>query len=444
MKQYMEAFLKAARDAGIDQVQFHSERLESRSVHLYQGEIDQVQISSRQTYHIKGAVDGFAGSAFVEDLRQDLFGDVIAAIKQSALAGGQTFLPWQLPNLSSPQEESEPLPLPDIKELLLQTESAAYGFDQRITQVQNCVYGDWKKMVTLADSDGNQAEDLESGGHCYVAVTARQGEKAQLGSRSVSFPWRQIPDVTTLARHAAAGAVNRLNAESYATGFTPVVIDCKVVGELLDAFMPAFFGENVCSGMSVLRESEGQKIAGENITLREVPSLQGGLSRRRFDDEGILTTQKDIISRGRLTNFLYDRRFAAMAGKTPGGNGFRPGTDSEIGTGFTNLILEPGEKNQNELIAEMGEGLLITSVDGVFAGAQFSSGDFSLISHGYRIQEGKPGRAVSQITIAGNFFQMLGQVREVGSDLRWFSGSYGQILAPSLSIERLAVSGNSK
>ena len=89
----------------------------------------------------------------------------------------------------------------------------------------------------------------------------------------------------------------------------------------------------------------------------------------------------------------------------------------------------------------MGEGLLITGVSGVFAGAKPNSGDFSLISSGYLVEGGKRCRAVNQITIAGNFFDMLKQVKAMGNDEYWMIAPNGNVRTPSVYVAALAISG---
>ena len=83
-------------------------------------------------------------------------------------------------------------------------------------------------------------------------------------------------------------------------------------------------------------------------------------------------------------------------------------------------------------------GLLIKEVDGLHAGANFVTGDFSLLSKGFTIKDGKQDQPVEQITIAGNFFEMLKAVQAVGSDLTFPQGAFG---SPSLYVGRLSVAG---
>ena len=244
-----------------------------------------------------------------------------------------------------------------------------------------------------------------------------------------------------LAQKAAQNAVSRLDAGSYATGHHPVVLDARVVAELLDAFMPGFIARNVQSRMSSLAGKMGQTLAAPCISILEDPAMPDGFSNRRFDDEGVPTQAKAILDKGVLSCWLYNRQSAQEDGVLSSGNGFKGKYNDAVSTGWTNVYIPKGCKSRDQLLEQMGEGLLITGVSGVFAGAKPNSGDFSLISNGYRVENGRQGRAVSQITIAGNFFEMLKNVLDVADDEHWMCTNVGNLRTPSLQISGLAISG---
>jgi len=185
----------------------------------------------------------------------------------------------------------------------------------------------------------------------------------------------------------------------------------------------------------------GERIAGENITIQEDPHMPGGFCTRNFDDEGVRTQFKKILDRGVLSCWLHNRTTSMAAGENSGGNGFKTHFNEAVSTGYTNVYIPAGEHSRDELIAQMGSGLLITGVSGVFAGARPNSGDFSLISTGYRVEDGKIGRAVNQITIAGNFFDMLKQVQAIANDEYWLIAANGNVRTPSVYVKSLAISG---
>jgi PmbA protein len=90
---------------------------------------------------------------------------------------------------------------------------------------------------------------------------------------------------------------------------------------------------------------------------------------------------------------------------------------------------------------EMGDGLLIANVQGLHSGANEISGDFSLSARGYLVKGGVRAGAVRQITVAGNFYQLLKDIALVGSDLRFDSASNSNFASPSVLVRSLSVAG---
>lgn len=441
VRAYIEAFFPAARAAGVGRMRFQIRQASRRAVTVYRGEPERLEQAEECSLLIEGEAEGYSGSILVGDLRPEGCGEAVRLLRESALGKKLPYSACPLPALPDPgAEPGERLPLPALVERLAAAERAAYDADGRVSLVHGCTLSEHWGRVTLADDTGRFVTDLDSGGHFDISLTARQDDLVQLGERSCPMALGVYPDMELLARQAARDAAGMLEATSYPTGRSPVVLDSRVVCELLDAFLPAFFAKNVRDRTSALAGKLGERIAGDLTVLEEDPFLPEGLCRRRFDDEGVPTTAKTLLSGGILRTYLCDRQSAGWCGLPPGGNGFRTG-GAEVCAGYTNLILRPGEMSQAELLAEMGSGLLITGVNGVFAGANYSSGDFSLLSRGYRVEGGRICGGVNQITIAGNFFELLRQTKAVGNDGAWIRSGVGGLLAPSVYAASLAVSG---
>ena len=91
-----------------------------------------------------------------------------------------------------------------------------------------------------------------------------------------------------------------------------------------------------------------------------------------------------------------------------------------------------------ELLANLGDGLYLTEVSGLHAGANPISGDFSLLSRGFEVKGGRVVRAVEEFTVAGNFYQLLKDITDVGGDLLFEASPIG---SPSVLVKRLDVAG---
>ncbi len=138
---------------------------------------------------------------------------------------------------------------------------------------------------------------------------------------------------------------------------------------------------------------------------------------------------------------FYNLKSANKAGKASTGNGFKSG--GTIGTSPTNLLVVPGDKDFNGLCEAAGEGIILTDLSGLHAGVNAISGDFSLLCEGYLIENGKKGRPVEQITAAGNFYEMLKQIIEVGNDIINIPAGLGEFFTPSVMFSNISISGES-
>ena len=136
--------------------------------------------------------------------------------------------------------------------------------------------------------------------------------------------------------------------------------------------------------------------------------------------------------------FLHNLKTARKDGVATTGNARKVGYASSVHVAPTNFYLKPGKRTPEEMLREIGEGLVITEVSGLHAGANPISGDFSLLAKGYAFREGRREKPVEQITVAGNFYELLMAVRELANDLTFPMGGVG---SPSVDVGELSVSG---
>lgn len=442
IREFMRQFILSAKEAGIEKLNFYMEERMSRDVSVFQGKLEYLERSETSQIFVEGLVDGRAGNVFAENFDVSLIPDYLQAIRDTAAVCGTEFMPYNPEGLQhTPFVGYDYSDLDSTVEAMCRASNAAMAVDSRIDPGIQIYVQESARRFTLANEQGQYATDVILGGKAGLHLVARDGELVQPGGKGKPFNTQVLPDLEEMARQAAEGAVSRLGASSCATGSYPVVLDARVTAELLDAFMPAFFGNNVESRMSVLAGRLGEQLTGENISILEDPFLEGGFCTRNFDDEGTCTCSKTIVDRGILNCFLHNCHSAGKAGTASQGNGFKTRFNEAVSTGYTNVFIPKGDHSRDELLELMGDGLLITSVSGVFAGAKPNSGDFSLISSGYLVEGGRILRAVNQITIAGNFFDMLKQVNAIGNDEYWMIAANGNVRTPSLYVASLAISG---
>ena len=120
------------------------------------------------------------------------------------------------------------------------------------------------------------------------------------------------------------------------------------------------------------------------------------------------------------------------------GNGYKAGVSAGVGVRPSNFYVVPGDKSLEELFSECGNGFYLTDVQGLHAGINVISGDFSLQAQGFEIVDGKLGKPVNLVVASGNFKKLFNDVLSLGNDLEFKTGSIG---APSLLVSELSISG---
>ncbi|MEY2985588.1 MAG: PmbA protein [Cyanobacteriota bacterium] len=215
------------------------------------------------------------------------------------------------------------------------------------------------------------------------------------------------------------------------SGRTPVLLSHSAVNLLWDTVGAALNGKRVAEGASPWANKQDQSVAVTDLNLWQDP-CQAPYDCP-FDDEGSPTQRLELIKNGRVGQFYSDLATAAKLAQRPTGNGFRSGLGSYPSPGLVNLIVEPGTANFAQLLAQLGNGLV---VDQLLGGGADISGDFSVnVELGYRLENGEITGRVKDTMIAGNVYDLLTQIVAIGGDRRW----QGSCATPSLIVDQVSV-----
>jgi len=249
-------------------------------------------------------------------------------------------------------------------------------------------------------------------------------------------------DTDALTRKAADTAYSKLGGDVAPTGQYPVVFDPEAMSDLLATFSGIFSAETAQKGLSKLSDKEGQVIASDVVTLVDDPFHKENPMPRAFDAEGCPTYCKNVIENGVLKTLLYNLKTANVAGKETTGNASKAGYDAAVDVRPFTMYLAGGELTEEDLLIKAGNGVYINSLGGLHAGANPISGDFSLQSAGYMIEDGKKTTHVKSFTVAGNFYELLKNIEAVANNSHLPSAmgktAFG---APSTLVSGLSVAG---
>lgn len=444
VEQFIQALLDEAKRQGIEAAEVYLSSGDSFRAMCVKGEIANYTVHSTRGLSLRGLYNGKMGYAATEAFDEEAVGQLVRAVKESAeltededvqeIYPGDKEYPKidnYCPALDAVDEQRKLQLIQDI-------EKKALAMDERITALNYNMISTSSGETRIVNSYGLNLNARDNMAVCYVSATAKEGERVSTGSGfKVTRNFEEL-DADAIAKEAVDEALFMLKAAPVPSGNYRAIIDAKCMPDLLGVFAGVFSAESAQKGLSLLAGKEGEMIASEIVTLMDDPLLPGGLASQPFDAEGVATHTKAVIENGKLTTLLHNLKTARKAGVKTTGNAAKSGYAGAVNVSPSNFYLKPGEKTQAELFADMGDGLVITEVSGLHAGANPISGDFSLIAQGYTVKDGKKDKPVEQITVAGNFYQLLKNIRAVGSDLT-FPGS--PIGSPSVDVGEIAVAG---
>lgn len=438
---FMDRLLAAAKAAGIDTAEIYYQAGESFMTSVMDGEVDRYQVSASARLCLRGTVNGKMGYASTEAFDEEAIGQLVEGVKEAAalmenpeqdeiFAGEATY-----PTLEPVASDIADVSADDKLALCLELEKQARKGDPRVSKA-DAMLSTRTSVVRLKNSYGLDLTSENIGCVAYASAIAKEDLSVVEGGDR--FRGHRVADIhpEIIAKKAVEDAIGQLHGEPVRTGEYHVILHRDAATALLRTFSGVFSAENAQQNMSLLAGREGSVVASEIVTLMDDPLIPGGFGSRTFDAEGTATRTKAVIDHGVLTTLLHSRRTARKQGVAPTGN--RVGYTGAVRVGPTNMFIQPGEKTLEELMANVGEGLVITEVSGTHAGANPVSGDFSLLSKGYTIKGGKRGRAVERVTLAGNFYAVLKSILAVASDLETPPAG---VDSPSLDIGMMKVSG---
>ncbi len=218
------------------------------------------------------------------------------------------------------------------------------------------------------------------------------------------------------------------------TGSQPVLMLPAVLPILLQPLEHAVLGKTAMHGHSPIASRRGAKLFSDLITIADNPLADGRPGSRPLDDEGVTSRRTVLVRAGVLENLLYDLETATRTGTGATGHG-RRSIFGKPQPACTNIVVEPGTRSWPELLAALGEGLVLERVRGWPTGHVIGGTFAQPAAVAWRVSRGAIVGIVPEVTVAGNAYDLLTRVVEVGADVRWV----GSRCAPPLLVEGLSV-----
>ena len=447
-EKFMEKLVKAGMEYGFEECEASFAQDSSMSIDILKGEVSSYENSVTSTLSFRGLKNGQMGYCSTNILNDESIDFLLkSAMENCEVLNDEDpqFIYCDENNkdlyFSQTTEAFSKNTYKKFEELGLGLEKAILALDERIDAVDilsiNCGTGPFliinsKGLHSYRDTDGISL--VASGRAIDADGSVKSGGHYWIGKDIDEF------DQEKFLKKFKENLIGKMGAKSVKAGSYKTILRNEAFQQFFMVFFGNFLATTMQRGLSLLADKEGTKIASDALTVKECPMLDKALTKIPFDDEGVLTTEKAIIDKGTFATALYDLKSAYKAGRQSTGNGFRAG--SAVSEMPTNLVVEPGEKDLAGLMEEVGEGIMLTDLSGLHAGVNAISGDFSLLCEGYLIEGGKKGRPVEQITVAGNFYDVIKSIKSVGNDIINLPSGEAEFFTPSVYVGELAISGD--
>jgi PmbA protein len=333
--------------------------------------------------------------------------------------------------LFDPSDEPDPAAL---QEDATRAEAAALR-NAGISQVQSASAGYGRRRIHLAATNGFSAGYARSdrGLSCVAISGTGAGMERDYDYDSRVFQ-ADLRDAEEIGRIAAERAVERIGAKKPKTGAYPVLFDERVASALIGSLLQATNGMMIARGSSWLRDAVGEQVLPDGLSIIEDPHRARVTGSRLFDAEGLATSRRAIVENGVLTGWTLDLATARQLGMQSTANAAR-GTGAPPSPSLTNVSLTQGHQTREDLIREMGTGLLVTSMIGSTINP--NTGDYSRGAAGFWVENGEITYPVNECTVAGNLRDMLRTIIPA-NDARMHLSR----VVPSLLVSGLTLAGD--
>lgn len=331
-------------------------------------------------------------------------------------------------------EDISPAPTPALLEAAARDAEAAAIAVPGISLMEAAAASWSRSRVHLAATNGFSGGYARSSNAVQAVAITGEGTGME---RDYAFEARvyrsDLPPPEEIGRLAGERTAARAGTTRPPTGAYPVIYDERISSGLIGHLVSAINGTAVARGASWLKDSMGEAVLPDGVDLIEDPLRARIGGSRPFDGEGLPVARRTLVSGGVLRTWTLDLATGRQLGLASTANAVRsPSAPPHPAAG--NLSLTQGASSRDDLIAEAGTGLLVTSMLG--ATINPTTGDYSRGASGFWFENGEIVRPVNECTIAGNLRDMLRSIRPANDARTWL----GRVV-PSLLVEGLVIAG---
>jgi len=455
-KVILERVLEEALKKGGDFAEIYIEEKQSSNVFCEDNRIEKVNSGREKGAGIRVVKDGRTAYVYTSDLSEEGLMKAAAVVRHASANGKETHAielsPKQPTFTISCKRLPESVSFDEKIEQVLAANKRARDVSDEIRQV-TVAAGDLHKKVTIANSEGELAEDERTRIRVIVSTVAARDGIIQTGYESAGgvCGWELLEEIAfeDMAEKAARLAVNMLSARPAPAGRMPVVMSSQAGGTMVhEACGHGLEADLVQKGLSVYKDKIGEKVAADGVSVIDDATLDGKYGTFSFDDEGNYGQRTVLINDGILEQYMYDRLTAVKDGRDSTGNGRRESYQDKPIPRMSNTFIASGRDDPETIIKSTPSGLLVKKMGG--GQVNTTNGDFVFdVQEAYMVEDGEVTYPVRGATLTGNGPRVLNSIDMVGKDLGFSIGVCGKDgqgvpvadAQPTIRIKELTVGG---
>ena len=310
--------------------------------------------------------------------------------------------------------------------LVIASEESALSVDPRITNSDGASYNANVGSKVYGNSHGlNVGYNSSRYSLSCVVIGEQDGDMQRDYSYTIDRDSAMLASPQQVGKEAAQFTLDRLGARKIKTAKMPVLFHREIASGLLGHFVGAISGGSLYRDSSFLLNKLGKQVLPSWFNISERPHVLRGLASSPFDQEGVRTTDMEIVTNGVLNHYLLTS-YSGRKLKMP--------TTGHAG-GIHNWFIKNSGESDKQMLAKLGTGLLVTELMG--QGVNIVTGDYSRGAAGFWVENGEIQYPVHEITIAGNLSEMLMNIVAVGA----VTEHRGSIQTGSILLENMQVAG---
>jgi PmbA protein len=427
-----------------EQVEAYASRGNDTTVRVYNAEIESFSSAQEEGVGIRVIVDGRQGFAYAGSLDVEVLQETLQEARDNAsFAERDEFValvePDGVPFADIDLFDPSLLEVPTEKkiDLAFELERKLLAADTRITTVPMAIYGDGWSEVAISSTTGIRAWQQGNSVALQTYCLAVDNGDTQTGfGVSVARRFDEL-DLDKAVTDAARRATQLLGATKPKSRRLPVILDPYVTAQFLGVIGAPLSGDMVIKGRSVFADRVGQAVGSPAVTLVSDPTNKDSLAANKMDAEGLASRRLPLIENGVLNGFAHNSYTARRYGTQSTASAVRSLKTTPTAS-CRAVSLDPGTKSPEQLMAELGEGVIVRTVSGLHSGVNPISGDFSTGAEGQAFRDGQVAEPVREFTIASTLQRMLSDVVAVGNDVEELPSG----LSMSVAIGDVSVSGS--